>query len=495
MTSQPTPAKQDFDVTAVEWDQFELFRGMDTMVIRSLVDTMDPIEAEPGAVLIRQGDDGDAMFLLQEGTVGVRIEDKDGKVRFDGELEAPAVFGEMALVTRDPRTATVSARTPVRCLRVDKHTFARLVRKNPPAAAFLTRAVGKRLMDANGIRQVGKYEVAGHLGKGGLATVFEAMHPELGQPVALKMLWHHFVLRRGFAEAFKREARLIAGLRHPHIVRVIDTEKAYGTHFIVMERLSGRGLDELIEREEHLPWKVVRRILIEVLDALEYCHQKGLLHRDVKPSNIFLTEEGASKLLDFNIAVTTTAALEATGEAVGTPNFMAPEQVLGQPMDGRTDLYGLGITAYQIATGDVPFLADTLAELKEHQVATPLPDPRTLAPDVPEDLVHFILKATAKVPDDRFASCAEAADFLRRAVELPFVDRLELTSLAVSYHPSRRREVGRAMRRLYDELQGLAGVAVVYGHRRGADDDDESVAAPRTRAFGRPHATPQAREE
>ena len=467
-----TPHEANFDATSVEWNQFDLFRGMDALVIRTVVDAMDPIRVPAGTVLLRQGDQGEEMFLLQEGAVSVRIVDPDGSTRFDGELVAPAIFGEMALVTRAPRTATVTAVHDSRCLRVDKRAFARLVRKNPPAAAFLTRAVGKRLMDSDGIRQVGKYKVVGHLGKGGLATVFEAIHAELGQRVALKMLWHHFVLRRGFAEAFKREAKLIAGLRHDHIVRVIDTEKAYGTHFIVMEKLSGRGLDELIGREVQLPWTTLRRILIEVLDALQYCHDQGLLHRDVKPSNIFLTDEGQAKLLDFNIAVSAEAGRSNTGHVVGTPNFMAPEQILGQALDGRTDLYGLGITAFVLATGDVPFAATTVDELKEHHLATPLPDPAKEVEGLAPDLAEFIVKATQKDPDARFASCGEAAALLRQSSELPMVDRLELTTLAVSYHPAQRRQVGRALRQLYDALRGMPGVAVATGHRSGREAEE-----------------------
>ncbi|MCB9730039.1 MAG: protein kinase [Deltaproteobacteria bacterium] len=470
------------DASVARWRGHELFRGMDDGALRALMAAMTPVTFEAGETLIVQGDPGaaaggrdDAMYLIEEGRVRVRIVDPDGATRLERPLDAPAVVGEMALVTHEPRTATVEAATQVRALRAGRAPVMALLRRAPQAAAFLTRAVGRRLMEAGGIRQVGKYSVVGPIGSGSLCTVFEGVHPTLTQRVALKMLSHDLALDPGFKEAFEREARLLASLRHDHIVRVIDTERAYGTHFIVMERMSGTDLQDVIERGTRLEPEMVARLLAEAAEALAYCHSRDLLHRDVKPGNIFLTDDGKAKLLDFNIAVTLESTARGDGRVSGTPAFMAPEQCRGEVLDGRADLYALGITAYALVTGQAPFEADTNLDLMKHQVATPMPDPRKAVPGLPPYLAEFIARSTQKRREDRFASCAAAAAFLRTAVELPIVNKLALTTVAISYHPSRAGFVTAALRRLYTELRDEPGVAVIYGHQGGtvASRDDE----------------------
>ncbi|MEZ4265880.1 MAG: protein kinase [Myxococcota bacterium] len=480
------------DESVARWRGHELFRGMDEGALRALMAAIEPVSFVDNERLIVQGErdqgtylgkDGvlvagardDAMFLIEEGRVRVRIVDSDGATRLERILDAPAVVGEMALVTNEPRSATVEAVGPVRALRAGRAPVMALVRKAPQAAAFLTRAVGRRLMEAGGIRKVGKYEVTGAIGSGSLCTVFEGLHPTLSQNVALKMLSHDLAMDPGFKKAFETEAQLLASLRHDHIVRIIDTERAYGTHFIVMERMTGTDLQAVIERGTRLPFETVARLMAESLEALAHCHQKGLLHRDVKPGNIFLTEDGKAKLLDFNIAVAVKQTEQGSGRVSGTPAYMAPEQCRGEPMDGRADLYALGITAYALVTGEQPYGGDTAVDMMRHHVATPMPDARERVPDLPDYLVEFIARATRKNREDRFASCAAAAAFLRTAVELPIVDKLALTSVAVSYHPSREAFVTDALRRLYKELKGVPGVAVIYGHQGAASSPDEDA--------------------
>jgi CRP-like cAMP-binding protein len=470
------------DESVARWRGHELFRGMDEGALRALMGAIEAVSFVDNERLIVQGErdegtylgkDGsivagardDAMYLIEEGRVRVRIVDPDGTTRLERILDAPAVVGEMALVTNEARSATVEALGPVKALRAGRAPVMALVRRAPQAAAFLTRAVGRRLMEAGGIRKVGKYEVTGAIGSGSLCTVFEGLHPTLAQRVALKMLSHDLAMDPGFKKAFEYEAQLLASLRHDHIVRIIDTERAYGTHFIVMERMTGTDLQAVIERGTRLPHETVARLMAESLEALAHCHDKGLLHRDVKPGNIFLTDDGKAKLLDFNIAVATKSTAEGSGRVSGTPAYMAPEQCRGEPMDGRADLYALGITAYALVTGQQPYGGDTAVDMMRQQVATPMPDPRERVPDLPDYLVEFIARATKKKPEERFASCAAAAAFLRAAVDLPIVEKLALTSLAVSYHPSKEAFVTEALRKLYRELKGVPGVAVVYGHQ------------------------------
>lgn len=448
------------------WAQLEMFSRMGDDAVERLRDAMEVVEFEPTSLVLRQGDDGDDMYLLEQGTVRVTINSKTNTA-FERMLTAPAVFGEMALVMAAPRTADVVAETAVRCLRLTRPVFNDLVRRFPSVGEFLTRAVGERLLEQTGIQHVGKYRVLGRLGAGAVATVFEAMHPGLQRSVALKMLSHSLCFHDRFREQFQREAQLIAQLNHDHIVRVYDTEAAYGTHFIVMEKLQGLTLEDLIQQGQRLPYGMVRRILREVASALAYSHQKGLLHRDVKPSNVFLAdEERRAKLLDFGIAVSVNHSAALQGEQLfGTPYYMSPEQICGVQLDGRSDLYSLGILAYELITGEVPFDADTIDDLLEHHLSTPLPDPRDIRPDIPVDLVEFMLRATAKRPEDRFADCVQAGEFLKLATELPMVRSIELTTLAISYHPSRRQVVQDALEALRQQLEPVQGVAILHAHQ------------------------------
>lgn len=462
----PQPTAPDA-IVRPPWANLEMFRSMPTHAVVRLRGAMESAIFPARDVIIRQNDEGEEMFMLEAGAVRVSVRGHMHDTHFERVLTAPAVFGEMSLVTSTPRTATVTAEGEVKCLRLSRQVFDELISRHPQVAEFLTRVVGERLMESSSIQHVGKYQVVGKLGAGAVATVFEAINPSLGRTVALKMLSHALAYHKSFLEQFQKEAQLIAALNHDHIVRVFDTERAYGTHFIVMEKLGGVTLDEIIQQGQQLSWGTVRRILREIGAALAYSHNKGLLHRDVKPSNVFLTKEDRRvKLLDFGIAVSPDASEAKAGEQLfGTPYYMSPEQILGSALDGRSDLYSLGILAYELMTREVPFDADTIDDLLFKHLNEETPDPRLIVPDAPADLCEFVQIATAKRARDRYTNCDEAVAFLRLANELPVVKSLELTTLAISYHPSRRTRVQEAIERLRLELTDIDGVAVLHAHQ------------------------------
>jgi serine/threonine-protein kinase len=310
----------------------------------------------------------------------------------------------------------------------------------------LTRLLGDRLTDIDGIRRVGKYTVTGVLGAGAVARVFSALHPDLGLPVALKMLSHAVVHHPQFADAFDEEARLIARLSHPNVVRVFDTAEAYGTRFIVMELLEGRMLEDRITSRQPLPWPEINRILSEMTQALDHVHRNGLVHRDVKPDNIFLTGDGTAKLLDFGIAIQQKRSICKGGSRLGTPFYMPPEQILGWSLDGRTDLYALGITAYEMAARRVAYDAPDLETLLRMHIEAPPPDLHQVVPNAPNWLGEFIRRCTQKHPDARFRSAAEATSFLRAAPDGGGVAR------TVTFDDTHTSTVDAALRRLQREL-------------------------------------------
>lgn len=446
------------------WASLPLFSGMDDEAFSLFHAAMEEVVYQEGDDIITQGDSGDDMYVLEAGTIRVTVTSEDVKV-FERAFEAPTLFGEMALITQEPRSATITAATTCHCLRIDKRTVQELFRREPGTAVFLTRLVGERLMEASGIRRVGKYEVLGRLGSGGVATVFEGLHPGLGTPVALKMLSHSLVFDEGFADHFAEEARRTAQLAHDNIVQVMDTEQAYGTHFIVMEKLTGDLLEEAIYGGKRLDWKTIRRILIESLDALDYAHTEGFVHRDIKPENIFLRTDGKVKIMDFGIATQQGGADGECDRIIGTPYYISPEQILSRQLDGRADLYSLGITAYEMCCQQLPFDADTVRDLFKKHLRTPTPDPAISTPDIPDDLREFILTACRKARGKRFASCGQARDFLKAAAEVPVLDVFAMSSLSVTYHTSRREAVEKVMSQAVDELRALSGVAFFEAHR------------------------------
>jgi serine/threonine protein kinase len=447
------------------WASLPLFTGMSDKARVHFRGAMEEVNFATGDTIITQDDEGDDMFVLHVGTMRVVVKNPEGVTIFERTFPAPTIFGEMALITRAPRNATILAETDCECLRIDKPTVQELFQREPSTAVFLTRLVGERLMEASGIRKVGKYEVTGRLGSGGVATVFEGQHPELGTPVALKMLSHALVYDEGFAEHFAQEAKRTAALQHDNIVQVTDTQQAYGTHFIVMEKLTGDLLEEAIYAGERIDYGNIRRILIESLDALHYAHEKGFVHRDIKPENIFLRTDGKVKIMDFGIATTTGGSEGASGRVIGTPYYMSPEQITNRVLDGRADLYSTGVTAFEMCCQELPFEADTIHELFGMHVNAPLPDPRTEAPDLPDDLYEFIVRACAKRLEDRFATCGAARDFLKAAAEVPVLDVFAMSSLSVTYHTSRKDDVSRVLREAVAKLSGMSGVAFFEASR------------------------------
>ena len=287
-------------------------------------------------------------------------------------------------------------------------------------------------------QNLGKYRVLEPLGRGGMARVYRAYHPQLDRYVAIKVLRSDLVAEEEFLARFKREARAVAALRHPNIVQVFDFDARGDVYYLVMELLEGdslsRRLDDYSLREERMPLGEVVRIVLDVLEAMAYAHSEGMIHRDVKPANILLTRRGEAVLTDFGIAqIIGGTQYTVSGALMGTLSYMAPEQGLEGHCDARSDIYSLGIVLYEMLTGEPPFDAETpLAILMKH-VNDPLPLPRQRVPDVPEPLERVVLKALAKRPGDRYQSAEEMGWALKKAAHEAGVELPERISLPLSF--------------------------------------------------------------
>lgn len=268
-------------------------------------------------------------------------------------------------------------------------------------------------------KRLGKYEIIDRIGRGGMAEVYRGYHAALDRYVAIKLLHPFLADDPEFKDRFENEARNVAKLKHPNIVQVYDFEYDVegDSYYMVMEMINGPTLkDKLFELSlsgEQLPVSEAIRITRTSAEALAYAHQRGMIHRDVKPANLMLDEDQRVVLTDFGIAkIVTSAQFTASGGMVGTPAYMAPEQGLGEMGDERSDIYSLGVILYQLLTQHLPFDADTpLAIILKH-VNEPAPSPRTIYPDIAEDLEAIVLKSLAKEPSERFGTAAAFAQAL-----------------------------------------------------------------------------------
>jgi len=260
--------------------------------------------------------------------------------------------------------------------------------------------------------KIGRYVVLKQIGGGGMGVVYKAMDTVLGREVALKTLRVDVAKDPGLRERFLREARSAGSLSHSNIVTVFERGEENGSPYIVMESLEGEDLKTRLERPERFPLGERVTILLAIARGLSHAHSKGIIHRDVKPSNVFICSSGQVKILDFGLAHITSSELTRTGQILGTPNYMAPEQILGRPVDARSDVFSLGALSYELLTGKKAFGGSpkqfgtlTLDIVKND------PQPiEALLPGVPPSLPRLVRKAMAKDPSARYQ---RLEDFVR----------------------------------------------------------------------------------
>src|SRR5580698_10190558 len=262
----------------------------------------------------------------------------------------------------------------------------------------------------------GRYELVHLVARGGMAEVYRAQDRLLDRPVALKILFSELSVDRTFVERFRREAQSAARLSHPNIVPVFDWGEDGGTYFIVMEFIDGRALSSILRTAGPLHPDRAAEIAADVALALDFAHRSGVIHRDVKPGNVLITDEGQVKVTDFGIAraVNTDESLTQTGAVMGTATYFSPEQAEGLGVDARSDIYSLGVVLYEMVAGRPPFVGDSPVSVASKHVREQAPAPRQFNPSVPQDLEAIILKCMAKSPEYRYATGGELRiDLLR----------------------------------------------------------------------------------
>jgi serine/threonine protein kinase len=252
----------------------------------------------------------------------------------------------------------------------------------------------------------GRYELQAVVGSGGMSSVYRARDTVLERTVAIKILHEHFSGDPAYVERFRREARALAQLNHPNIVTVIDRGEYEGRQFIVFEHVEGDNLKELIEREGQLPVDQALGLVHQVARGLAFAHEHGVVHRDVKPHNVLIDEDGVAKVTDFGIARSLEPAdgLTETGTLLGTSEYIAPEQASGHRVDDRSDQYSLAAVLYELLAGEPPYTGQNFMAVALKHLQDPVPSVRDVRPDVSPRLDAIVARALAKRPEDRFPS-------------------------------------------------------------------------------------------
>lgn len=263
----------------------------------------------------------------------------------------------------------------------------------------------------------GRYKIKSHLGTGGMATVYLAQDLILERLVAVKVLRFDFHTNQDAMRRFQREAQSATQLVHPNIVGVYDVGEEQGTHYIVMEYVKGTDLKEYIRQRGPLPPREAVRIMTQIVSAISVAHQNRIIHRDIKPQNILIDEEGNVKITDFGIAIALSeTSLTQTNTLLGSVHYLSPEQARGGMATIRSDIYALGIVLYELLVGEVPFEGESAVSIALKHFQEPLPRISQMLPTVPQSLENVVLKATAKEPLNRYANCEEMLSDLQTSL-------------------------------------------------------------------------------
>jgi hypothetical protein len=338
----------------------------------------------------------------------------------------------------------------------------------------------------------GRYEVEDLVGTGGMSSVYRARDNVLERQVALKILHDHFSRDPEYVERFRREARAIARLNHPNIVTVIDRGELDRHQFIVFEHVAGENLKDVVRRRGPLPVDDAVALTTQVARGLAFAHDHGVVHRDVKPQNVLIDENGTAKVTDFGIArsIDPGEGLTETGTLLGTSEYVAPEQASGGRVDSRSDQYSLGVVLYELLTGETPYSGDNFMAVAMKHVHEPVPRVRDRRRDVPASVDAIVSRAMAKRPDDRFPSTDDMVAALEAAREGVESDFSEGATGVIRRTDERRGRSARRRRRVSPLIAALAVVAagalalVFVLTRNGGGSGGASVGSVKLTAIG-----------
>lgn len=409
------------------------------------------------------GEEGHSLFIIRRGSCLVSVE-KEGTLHPVARLQAGEIVGEMAILTGEPRFAHVDAETDMELWGLTREAFDPLCARHRELRDFLTKLITRRF-STEGLtadRTVGKYLIHDIVGKGGWSFVYRGVHANLNMPVAIKMLKHDLAMKPGFLDRFREEAKIIASLNHQNIVKVYDIEELFRTLFVVMEYLDGVPLSHILKQMVRLPLRRSLGVLLDVCAGLSYAHGRGIVHQDIKPANLFVQPNNRVKIVDFGLACSPGTAHPSLK---GTFGYMSPEQIRGEDVDERADIYSLGVTAFEMITGRRPFSQGSAAEILSAQLTEDIPDPGPWASDLPTELHDFLVLSTRRVREERYDSVSEILNELQPLAERMGIqtdprpqEQRRMMSLFLFYHEEQQLNLSRLVDEFGSELKKIGAL-------------------------------------
>jgi serine/threonine-protein kinase len=332
-------------------------------------------------------------------------------------------------------------------------------------------------------KSIGRYEIIGLVGRGGMGVLYRARDPMLERDVAVKMMHVDFTLDTAARARFEREAKAVARLQHRNVVTLHELGEVDGTPYIVMEFLGGKDLDAILRGSKPLALGEKLDIVAQLCEGLGYAHDQGIVHRDVKPGNVRVLEDGTVKILDFGIARFASTAVTQSGTIMGTPSYMSPEQIMGKAVDGRADLFSAGVLLYELLSGKKPFSGDSPTAVAYQIMHTEAVPVRTEAPELPEALAEIVARSLQKNPDDRYNRASEMSADLQtvRMVLDPPLQALETSRATGPAAMTLGKLHATALRNRTSETPTTALEAPM----RATVEDEAAAAAGRTSAQSR----------
>lgn len=379
-----------------------------TKLLNFLIDTSDASFlgelaykwVKAGERFLSQGVVDDTAYIIQKGTCMTVVE-KDGFLHPAGHWSRGDIVGIRGLFTGEPHEAHVEAETDMHLWVLRKHQIDTISSSNQDLLTLVTEIVASQFDSKRPVadREIGKYIATDIIGRGGYSIVYKAVHRDLKMVVAIKMMRHNMVVDSSFLENFRHEAQLIASLSHRNILKVYDFEERYRTVFIVSEFLEGESLEALLRRLGRIPQQLAIKYILQICNGLAYAHGRGIIHRDIHADNIMVLPDDRVKILDFGLACPLGTDDEQIG---GKLTYQAPELLEGSRADCRTDIYSLGITAFELLTGKIPFSADDIMTIFRGGGPRVMIDPATLLPEIMPKLRQIIMRACHHDRNERY---------------------------------------------------------------------------------------------
>jgi predicted Ser/Thr protein kinase len=367
---------------------------------------------KPGQRFVFQGREMDEAYIIRQGACIVLVE-KNGRLypvdhRSEGDL-----VNMSALFTGEPSMAHVEAESEMDVWVIRKSEFEAIPDNDPELWEFLTEIVADRFDSKRptSYRTIGHYLATDIIGRGGYSIVYKGKDLKTQKPVAIKMMRHHMVLDSDFLEKLKKEAHIVDRLKHENIIKIYDMVERYRTLFIIMEYLEGESIMEIIQQHKTISPSRAVNYLVQTCQAIEYAYASGILHKDINPGNLMVIKNDRVKLVDFGLAC---SIHEEDDLFDGAYPYLAPEVLKGQRVSLQSEIYSLGISAFEMVTGQRPYPEENPALFTKIRCEKEIPDPKAIVPDLPPGLSQFIVKACKIDPAQRFSKMTDAVKLLKR---------------------------------------------------------------------------------